>query len=191
VYGDVPPLIATPVTEPVGSPQLAAVTTAVAVSGTGSGFRIIFTCVAALVQLPTVSVAQYETLPVGTGGVNGLLVLATVVRPASEYHVMVPPLPVALSGDGVLPEHKLTVPEVTAGAAGVGLIVRIMLSVTVPQMPAGSSLLIYSTTLPAVMSAAEGVYTAVSVVAPAKVPVPELVHNNAAALPPIESPVIV
>jgi hypothetical protein len=161
------------------------------VSAIGSAKTTISTCVAGPSQAPSVSVTQYEVFAVGTGGVNGLEVLTTVVRAASEYQVTVPPVVVTVIGPTGLPLQTLIIVLAMPGAAGVGLIVSVILSVTDEQAPVGSSVVIYRTTLPAAISAAEGVYTAFKVPAPAKDPVPPEVQVKLVALPPIESPVIV
>ena len=65
-----------------------------------------------------------------------------------------------------------------------------MLSATILQIPAGSLLVRYSTTVPEAVSAAEGVYTAVRSESSLKVPLPLVVHTELVAAPPIEAPVI-
>lgn len=74
---------------------------------------------------------------------------------------------------------------VAPGGVGSGVMVIIRLSVTAPQGPAGSSLLRYSFTLPAIVSAEDGVYTAVNDVASSKVPLPLLVQLVVVVLPPL------
>lgn len=61
------------------------------------------TCVAGLVQAPTVSVTQNDVVPVTPEGVNGLDVPTSVANVGSEYQLMEPPLLVAVSGPTVEP----------------------------------------------------------------------------------------
>src|ERR1043166_2967559 len=72
-----------------------------------------------------------------------------------------------------------------ASATGAGLIVRIMMSDAAGQAPAGSSLVMVSVTVPAVMSAAEGVY-----VVPPNVPLPLVLQLKVLAVPPTDPSVV-
>ena len=62
--------------------------------------------------------------------------------------------------------------------------VTVSISLTVPQTPDGSLVVRVSVTLPAPISAAEGVYVDVGLDAFPKIPVPEVVHVAAVAPPP-------
>lgn len=73
-----------------------------------------------------------------------------------------------------------------AAAVAAGLMVITIVLVTNGHGPAGSLVVNVKVTVPAAMSAPEGVYTAVADVAKLNVPVPEVDHNNVVALPPIE-----
>ena len=66
-----------------------------------------------------------------------------------------------------------------------GLMVNSIASLTAVQVPAGSSVVIVNVTNPAVISAAEGVYVAATKIALSNVPVPEVVHVDEVALPPL------
>ena len=76
--------------------------------------------------------------------------------------------------------------EPPAVAVGNGVIVNTIESVAEVHVPAGSLVVNVSVTVPAVLSAAEGVYTAVADVALLNVPVPEVVQVKLVATPPIE-----
>ena len=76
--------------------------------------------------------------------------------------------------------------EPPAVAVGNGVIVKSIESVAEVHVPAGSSVVNVSVTVPAVISAAEGVYTAVAEVASLNVPVPVEVQVKLVATPPIE-----
>jgi hypothetical protein len=84
--------------------------------------------------------------------------------------------------------------QITASAPALavagGDIVRTIWSVTEGQGPAGSFVVNVIVTDPAVISAADGVYTAVSDVALLNVPVPEVVHVELVAPPPIEPAIV-
>ena len=69
-------------------------------------------------------------------------------------------------------------------AVAVGLMVSTITSVAAGQGPAGSLVVMVKDTVPEVMSAAEGVYTAFTSVALLNVPVPDVVQVEAVALPP-------
>ncbi|HEX5001193.1 MAG TPA: hypothetical protein VFW78_01750, partial [Bacteroidia bacterium] len=62
--------------------------------------------------------------------------------------------------------------------------VSTILSEAAVHAPAGSSVVMVSVTTPAVISAAEGVYVAFTMVASSKVPVPDVVQVEEVALPP-------
>ena len=72
-----------------------------------------------------------------------------------------------------------------AFAIALGFIVNTIESFTAPQGPVGSSVVNVNVTVPAAISAAEGVYTAVADVASLNVPVPEVVQVKELAPPPI------
>jgi len=81
------------------------------------------------------------------------------------------------------PEHIVaSVPALTVAS---GFMVRVMLSLTASQGPAGSFVVRVSVTDPAEISAADGVYTGFSNVALLNVPVPEVDHVDEVALPPL------
>jgi len=63
---------------------------------------------------------------------------------------------------------------------------NIILSLTAPQGPAGSLVVMVSVTVPAAISAGEGVYTAFNKAALLNVPDPEVVQVDEVALPPRE-----
>ena len=65
-----------------------------------------------------------------------------------------------------------------------------MTSETAGQGPAGSLVVMVSVTSPAVMSAADGVYTAASKVLSTKLPVPDVAHVEEVADPP-RTPIVV
>ena len=67
----------------------------------------------------------------------------------------------------------------------VGLMVNTIKSETAVHGPTGSSVVMVRVTEPAVISVAEGVYVADSSVVSLKVPVPEVVHAEEVALPPL------
>jgi hypothetical protein len=156
VYGLCPETTVILVIEPVAFPQFAVDRTAFVVSITGSGLNVIVTCEDELPQPPTVSVTQKEVVPVTPVGVNGLPVPANVVNAASEYQLITPPLFVTEIGFTVDPA-QYGAGLVTERGAGKGLMVKTMLSTTAGQVPAGSSVVKYNVTAPAVLSAAEGV----------------------------------
>ena len=60
-----------------------------------------------------------------------------------------------------------------------------MASLVAGHVPTGSFVVIVSVTVPAITSGAEGVYPAVSKVASSNVPVPDVVHKDDVALPPL------
>ena len=74
-----------------------------------------------------------------------------------------------------------SLPALTVAA---GLMLRITESLKAGQGPAGSLVVIVRVTVPAATSDAEGVYTGLTIVALLKVPVPDVVHVEAVALPP-------
>lgn len=149
-------MIVTPVIAPVDVPQSAEVTVVPLVSATGSGLKLIVTCDAGLVQDPIVSVTQNDVVAVTPDGRNGFALVMNVVKPASEYQLMVPPALVAVTVPTVEPTQYAG-GVITGGAIGNGVMVSNKLSYTAPQAPAGSSDVKYSITEPATVSAAEGV----------------------------------
>jgi hypothetical protein len=93
----------------------------------------------------------------------------------------VPPM-VPTMGTTVNPQTLTGAPAFTVGAA---LIVTVIASLTGVQGPAGLPVVRVRVLVPAVMSAALGVYVVFRDVALAKVPVPLLVQITEGALPPI------
>ena len=89
--------------------------------------------------------------------------------------------PRAPDSSWVLPEHIVaSLPALAVAAASM---VSTMASEAAGQGPAGSFVVIVRVTVVAVMSAAEGVYTAPTMVALSKVPVPLVVQVELVALP--------
>ena len=72
-------------------------------------------------------------------------------------------------------------PELTVA---MGLIVKTIASMAAVQGPEGSSVVIVKVTVPAVISAADGVYTGVKELVLLNMPLPEVVHVKEVALPP-------
>ena len=88
-----------------------------------------------------------------------------------------------------VPDNVCVVPEqivalLPAFTVAAGLIVKIITSLTAGQVPAGSSVVMVNVMVPAVMSAADGVYIGVSDEVLLKVPVPEVNQVEEVALPP-------
>jgi hypothetical protein len=98
-----------------------------------------------------------------------------------QVTVLAPP-PITPANVCVDPAQMIA--SIPAFAVGIGLIVRIIASVTGPHGPAGSFVVNVIVTEPAVTSAADGVYTAVADVLLLNVPVPDVVHVNVDAPPP-------
>ena len=76
------------------------------------------------------------------------------------------------------------VASLPALTVAVGLMVNTIASETAGQGPAGSLVVMVNVTVPEVISAADGVYTGLTIVALLKDPVPEVVHVEEVALPP-------
>ena len=72
-----------------------------------------------------------------------------------------------------------------ADTVAAGLIVNTIEFVTTPQGPTGSFEVIVNVTVPAAISAADGVYTGVVILGLLNVPVPEVVQVTNVVLPPI------
>ena len=83
----------------------------------------------------------------------------------------------------MLVEHIVWSPPAPTVAAG--YIVTTIASFTAGHGPAGSFVVRVRVTVPAVMSAALGVYVVFRFEALAKLPLPEVVHTDEAALPPL------
>ena len=106
------------------------------------------------------------------------------VPPEMEDHVILDVLPPIIPSMIYVSFSQMVVSE-PALTVGTGFIVIVILSVMLVHGPSGLSVVIVRLTLPAVMSAPEGVYVAVSRFASSKVPDVGDVHVILEAPPPI------